>query len=87
LQQRVHSAQVASDSVAARERELEGSTGMRGERLRVMDPGVAPERASFPNIGLNVILAIAVALIAAVTYLTLTFRPLGFRSPTFQQRS
>jgi uncharacterized protein involved in exopolysaccharide biosynthesis len=87
LQQRVHSAQVASDAVAARERELEGSTGMRGERLRVMDPGVAPERPSFPNIGLNVILAIAVALIAAVTYLTLTFRPLGFRSPTFQQRS
>ncbi len=87
LQQRVHSAQVAFDAVAARERELEGSAGMRGERLRVMDPGVAPERPSFPNIGLNVALAIAVALIAAVTYLTLTFRPLSFRPPTFQPRS
>jgi uncharacterized protein involved in exopolysaccharide biosynthesis len=75
LEQKVHSAQVAYDAVAARVRELDASAGLRGERLRVLDPGVIPERASFPTVGLNVILAMFVALIAAGTYLTLSFRP------------
>jgi len=79
IQQQMRAAQVAFDAAAARQREIEASAGMRSERLRILDPGVAPERPSFPNVGLNVVLAIAVALIAAVTYLTLTFRPLTLR--------
>jgi succinoglycan biosynthesis transport protein ExoP len=76
LQQRLRAAQAAFDAAAARQRELEASAGLRGERLRVMDPGVVPERPSFPNVGLNVLLAMAVALIVSITFLTLTFRPL-----------
>jgi uncharacterized protein involved in exopolysaccharide biosynthesis len=76
MQQRQHAAQLSFDAAASRERELEASAGVRGERLSVIDPGVTPERPSFPNVGLNVILAMAVALIASITYLTLTFRPL-----------
>jgi uncharacterized protein involved in exopolysaccharide biosynthesis len=79
IQQRMRAAQVAFEAAAGRERDIEASAGMRSERLRVMDPGVAPERPSSPNIALNVALGIAVALIAAVTYLTLTFSPLSFR--------
>jgi uncharacterized protein involved in exopolysaccharide biosynthesis len=76
LAQRVKSAQIAYDAVALHAREIDAAAGLRGERLRVLDPGVVPERPSFPNIGLNVILAIFVAMIASITYLTLTFRPL-----------
>lgn len=76
LEQKLRSAQVAFDSAAGRQRELEASAGLRGERLSVVDPGVVPERPSFPNVGLNVLLAMAVALIVSITYLALTFRPL-----------
>jgi uncharacterized protein involved in exopolysaccharide biosynthesis len=75
LQQRVKSAQIEYDAVALHAREIDAAAGLRGERLRVLDPGVVPERPSFPNVGLNVILAMFVALIATLAYLTLTFRP------------
>lgn len=78
IQQQLHSAQMTYDAATVRFSELQASSGMRGERLRVMDPGVVPERASFPNVGLNVMIAIAVALIACVAYLTLTFRAVSF---------
>jgi succinoglycan biosynthesis transport protein ExoP len=74
FQQRLHAAQANFDAAELRLRELRASAGLRGERLRVMDPGVIPERPSFPNVGLNVLLAIAIALTACVAYLTLTFR-------------
>jgi len=76
LQQTLRAAQVAFDAAAGRQRELEASAGLRGERLSVIDPGVTPERPSFPNVGLNVVLAMAVGLIGSLAFLTLTFRPL-----------
>ena len=76
FEQKLRSAQNAYDAAAARQRDLEAQLGTRVERMRVIDPGVVPERPSFPNIPLNVLLAIAVALIASLTYVTLTFRPI-----------
>lgn len=75
LQQNIRAARLAYEAAAARLRDLHASTGLRGERLRVMDPGVIPEKPSWPNIGLNVMLAVGVALISSITFLTLTFRP------------
>jgi uncharacterized protein involved in exopolysaccharide biosynthesis len=75
LELRLHTAQVNVDAMAGRLRDLRASAGLRGERLRVMDPGAVPERPSSPNVGLNVALALAVAFIGSITYLTLTFRP------------
>jgi uncharacterized protein involved in exopolysaccharide biosynthesis len=75
LEQRTQSARRLYDSAAAHVGDLEASAGSRGDRLRVLDPGVVPERPTSPNIGLNVALALALALLASVTYLTLTFRP------------
>jgi len=72
--QHVQSARRAYDSAAANVSELEAAAGSRGERLRVLDPGVIPERPSSPNIVLNLALALAVAFIVCLTYLTLTFR-------------
>ena len=45
----------------------------RGERLQVIDPGVVPEKPSSPNIPLNVLVAIALALIGSLLYVTLEF--------------
>ncbi|HLW76599.1 MAG TPA: hypothetical protein VKS01_06425, partial [Bryobacteraceae bacterium] len=73
--QKIRSLQTTYDAVAKMQQEAEASMGMRVERLRVVDPGVVPERASFPNVPLNVLLAIAVAFIASLTLLTLTYRP------------
>jgi len=42
-------AQTASESSAARLRELRATAGTRGERLRVIDPGVVPQRPSSPG--------------------------------------
>jgi len=80
FQQRLHAAQTSYDVTTQRLREFQAAAGLRGERLRVMDPGVVPERASFPNVGLNVMLAMAIALIACLAYLTLTFHTLTYRA-------
>jgi uncharacterized protein involved in exopolysaccharide biosynthesis len=42
----------------------------------VIDPGIVPQRPSTPNVPLNVIVALFVALLASVVYLSLAF---GFR--------
>jgi uncharacterized protein involved in exopolysaccharide biosynthesis len=39
----------------------------------VIDPGVVPQRASSPNIALNVVAALLLTLIALAAYLTVAF--------------
>ena len=46
-------------------------SGGRGERLRIVDPGVVPERPSWPNVPLILLAALLVALVASLLYLTL----------------
>ncbi len=58
------------------ERQLRGvetAAGARGERLMLLDRGVAPERPSSPNIPLNVLAALALALVVSLLYLTVEF--------------
>ncbi|HXB74547.1 MAG TPA: Wzz/FepE/Etk N-terminal domain-containing protein, partial [Candidatus Acidoferrales bacterium] len=50
--------------------ELHGDAGFRGERLRLIDPGIVPERPSSPNIPLNVLAALFLGLVLPVVYLT-----------------
>lgn len=66
-------AQTASESSAARLRELRATAGTRGERLRVIDPGVVPQRPSSPNVALNVLVALLLTMIALAAYLTVSF--------------
>jgi uncharacterized protein involved in exopolysaccharide biosynthesis len=75
LMQRLRMAQENYQALMARLREVRNTYGLRGERLRVIDPGVAPERPSSPILILNLALALGVALIGAITWLALTFRP------------
>jgi capsule polysaccharide export protein KpsE/RkpR len=66
-------AQTASESSAARLRDLRATAGTRGERLRVIDPGIVPQRPSSPNILLNVFAALLLTSIALIAYLTISF--------------
>jgi uncharacterized protein involved in exopolysaccharide biosynthesis len=75
LDEKVRVAALGLEAADKRVREVQGAEGTRSEQLRVIDPGVVPQKASFPLIGLNVALAIGVALIACFVYLALTFRP------------
>jgi uncharacterized protein involved in exopolysaccharide biosynthesis len=51
-------AQEATKIAEARLQTTLADLGTRGERLRIIDPGIVPERPSFPNIPLNVLIAV-----------------------------
>ena len=57
--------------IETRLREARGDAGYRGERLRVIDPGIVPERPSSPNLPLNVAAALLLGLVLPILYLTL----------------
>jgi capsule polysaccharide export protein KpsE/RkpR len=73
LETEVKMAQTASEASAARLRDLRITAGTRGERLRVIDPGIVPQRPSSPNIALNVAAALLLTLIALAAFLTVSF--------------
>jgi polysaccharide biosynthesis transport protein len=52
-------------------REARGSAPYRGERLKIIDPGIVPERPSSPNLPLNVAAAFLLGLILPVVWLTI----------------
>jgi hypothetical protein len=53
--------------------EVRGSMAYRSERLEVLDPGIAPERPSSPNVPLILISALGLAIIASAAYLAAAF--------------
>jgi uncharacterized protein involved in exopolysaccharide biosynthesis len=68
--------EAARDSVAAAAKRLQleqASSGYRGERLSIIDPGVVPERPSRPNVPLMLLAALLVALAVSVLYVTFEF--------------
>lgn len=60
--------------------EAKGMAGYRGERLRMIDPGIVPERPSSPNILLNVAGAAFFALALSLLFLSLRFGASGDRA-------
>ncbi len=73
LEAEYDSAWAPRDQLVKRLNDLQGSVGYRGERLNLLDPGVAPERPSSPNVPLNLVVAAALGLIVALFYLTVGF--------------
>lgn len=73
LQNELRVAQSEYDGAAKHLQDLRASAGMHAEQLRVIDPGIVPERPSSPNISLNVAAALFLALISSVVYLSLAF--------------
>ncbi len=62
-------AQEAAKIAEARLQTTLADLGTRGERLRIIDPGIVPERPSFPNVPLNVLLAVFAGAALSALYL------------------
>jgi len=73
LQSELSSAQTSSDLAEKRLSELLATAGGRSERLRVMDPGIVPQRPSSPNVPLNVAAALLIAFTASIVYVSVGF--------------
>lgn len=73
LEMDMTAAQAAFDTALEHVRELRANEGSRLERLRVIDPGIVPQRPVSPNKTLNVLAALLFALICSMLYLTLAF--------------
>ena len=73
LESELKAAQTAFDAAAIRLRDLRAISGFRGESLQIIDPGIVPQRPSFPNIPLNLVAAFLAALIIAIVYLSVAF--------------
>jgi capsular polysaccharide biosynthesis protein len=53
--------------------DIKSSSAARGVRLKVLDPGIVPQRPSFPNPTLNMAAAFAFALVMSIAYLAIRF--------------
>jgi len=53
--------------------QMQSMVGMRGERLKIVDPGVEPERPSWPNIPLMLLAAVLGALAVTLLYTAFEF--------------
>lgn len=73
LQTEAKIAQSAYEALSNRLRDLEVTAGSHAEQLRVIDPGIVPQRPSSPNIPLNVAAALFLALLSSIVYLSLAF--------------
>jgi uncharacterized protein involved in exopolysaccharide biosynthesis len=63
--------QASLAAIDARLRDARGEVGFRGERLKIIDPGIVPERPSSPNLPLNLAAALLLGLVLPVLWLTL----------------
>jgi capsule polysaccharide export protein KpsE/RkpR len=52
-------------------REARGGVAYRGERLKLIEPGIVPERPSWPNTPLNIAAALLLGLALPILWLTL----------------
>lgn len=65
------SAEAALAAMQQRLGEARGESGYRGERLRIIDPAIVPERPSSPNLPLNLAVATLLGLLLPMLYFTL----------------
>lgn len=65
--------QAAFEAAQTRLSEIRASAGYRGERLKIIDPGIVPESPSSPNVSLNIAAALLVALAASLLWTAAEF--------------
>jgi uncharacterized protein involved in exopolysaccharide biosynthesis len=76
-------AQAAYSTIETRLTQARGDAGYRGERLKIIDPGVVPERPSSPNLPLYLFAALLAGLALPVFYFAVE---INFREAGFQER-
>jgi uncharacterized protein involved in exopolysaccharide biosynthesis len=67
------SAQTEFESANSRLSDLLASQQLRGERLKMIDPGIVPQEPSSPNVPLNLLVALLLSFAAGVIYLAIAF--------------
>jgi capsular polysaccharide biosynthesis protein len=70
---RVRTAQIAYETAAKRVLEVEGFVGTHAEQLRIIDPGIVPQRPSFPNMPLNCAAALLIGAVISIAYTAMRF--------------
>lgn len=73
LDAELKAARDAEESAQARLSDVEASSALRGVGLKVLDPSIVPQRASFPNTPLNLVIAFVFSLLASIVFLALRF--------------
>jgi len=80
LDSRRKAAEATLAAVEQRLGEVRGESAYRGERLRIIDPPIVPERPSSPSLPLNLAAALLLGLVFALLYLTLEMSYQGQRA-------
>lgn len=86
LEAELRSARADEETSKSRLSEIEISAPFRGVRLRMLDPGIVPQRPGFPNIPLNLVVALIGALLLALGYLAICFAHERVRSRQYSWR-
>ena len=73
-QSEVATAEAAFNEIQRRANDLASGAGLRSEQLHIVDPGIVPQRPSFPDIPLILAAAFALSLTGALVFLTLQYR-------------
>jgi uncharacterized protein involved in exopolysaccharide biosynthesis len=73
LETRRKTAQAAYEATLTRVREAQAIVGYRGERLKLIDTGIVPEKPSSPRIVLNTGAAVLLALVISIAWLSFGF--------------
>jgi capsular polysaccharide biosynthesis protein len=73
LEAQVKMAQTGAEAQTRRAGDMQAAAGGRGDVLTIIDPGIVPQRPSSPNVVLNAIVALFVALVLSLLYLVLSF--------------
>jgi uncharacterized protein involved in exopolysaccharide biosynthesis len=73
IENELRSARAEEETAMNRIREIQSSTGVRRVRLTLLDPGIVPQKPSFPNLALNMVVAFALALAASLMLLIFRF--------------
>jgi capsular polysaccharide biosynthesis protein len=76
---RLRSAENAFDNARRRVEDVINASRFRNEQLRVVDPGIVPQKPSFPNLALTLVAAVVLSLVACLLWLTLQFGLAGQR--------
>lgn len=69
----LRAANTAFEAMSRRANELAGSSGLRTEQLRIIDPGIVPQQPSFPNVPLFTAMALLFSALLSLAWLSLRY--------------
>ena len=69
----LRAADAAFEAMSRRANELAGSSGLRTEQLRIIDPGIVPQQPSFPNVPLFTGAALLISAMLCLAWLSLGY--------------